>query len=184
MAIEKRHSACALNCPDICAYIVHIEEGKVSRIEGDPDHQYTLGRCCPKGYAHVKRMYSEDRLLYPQLKQNDGSFKSVSINSAPTTIMLGESTTLTWSSDNAQSCEIDQGIGAVNLSGSISVSPTETTTYTITATNPGSTSTATVTVIVTYPEPTVSISADNTTINEGECTNLNWATSGLDPGSR
>ena len=82
MAIEKHRSACALNCPDICSYIVHVEDGIVSRLEGDPDHPYTLGRCCPKGYAHVLRMYSEDRLLYPQRQQQDGSFSRVSWDEA------------------------------------------------------------------------------------------------------
>jgi anaerobic selenocysteine-containing dehydrogenase len=82
MVIEKRRSACALNCPDICAYLVHIEDGKIVRLEGDPDHPYTLGRCCPKGYAHVLRMYYDDRLLYPQKKQPDGSFKRISWNEA------------------------------------------------------------------------------------------------------
>ncbi len=74
MVIEKRYSACALNCPDICAYVVHIENGKIMRLEGDKNHPYTLGRCCPKGYAHVLRMYSEDRLRYPMRRQSDGSF--------------------------------------------------------------------------------------------------------------
>jgi anaerobic selenocysteine-containing dehydrogenase len=77
MAIEKYHSACALNCPDICAYIVQVEDGKITRLEGDPDHPYTLGRSCPKGYAHVLRMYYDDRLLYPQRKQADGTFKRI-----------------------------------------------------------------------------------------------------------
>ncbi len=78
MVVEKHHSACALNCPDICAYIVHVEDGKITRLEGDPNHPYTLGRICPKGYAHVLRMYYSDRLLYPQRKQPDGSFKRIS----------------------------------------------------------------------------------------------------------
>ena len=78
MATEKYHSACALNCPDICAYVVHVENGKITRLEGDPGHPYTLGRSCPKGYAHVLRMYYDDRLLYPQRKQGDGTFKRIS----------------------------------------------------------------------------------------------------------
>ena len=78
MAIEKRYSACALNCPDICAYVVHIEDGRIIRLEGDENHPYTLGRCCPKGYAHVLRMYSEDRLRYPMKKMEDGSFARIS----------------------------------------------------------------------------------------------------------
>lgn len=78
MHIEKYYSACALNCPDICAYVLHVEEGVITRIQGDPNHPYTLGRCCPKGYAHIIRMYSKDRLLYPQKRQKDGTFRRIS----------------------------------------------------------------------------------------------------------
>ncbi|RDE15252.1 MAG: hypothetical protein C4K48_04195 [Candidatus Thorarchaeota archaeon] len=78
MVVENYHSACALNCPDLCSYVIHVEEGRITRLEGNPNHPYTLGRCCPKGYAHVLRMYSEDRLLYPMKKQPDGSFKRIS----------------------------------------------------------------------------------------------------------
>jgi len=82
MEISKHHSACALNCPDLCAYVVHVENGKITRLEGDPNHPYTEGRACPKGYAHVLRMYSDDRLLYPQRKQPDGTFKRISWEAA------------------------------------------------------------------------------------------------------
>ena len=82
MESEKHYSACALNCPDLCAYVVHVENGKITRLEGDPSNPYTFGRCCPKGYAHVLRMYSDDRLLYPLQKQTDGSFKRISWDTA------------------------------------------------------------------------------------------------------
>jgi len=82
MEIETHYSACALNCPDLCAYVVHVENGKITRLQGDPNHPYTLGRSCPKGYAHVLRMYSDDRLLYPLHKQSDGSFKRISWDTA------------------------------------------------------------------------------------------------------
>jgi len=82
MESEKHYSACALNCPDICAYIVSVENGVITRLQGDPNHPYTLGRCCPKGYAHVLRMYSDDRLLYPLLKQSNESFKRISWDEA------------------------------------------------------------------------------------------------------
>ncbi|MHA1481316.1 MAG: molybdopterin-dependent oxidoreductase [Candidatus Thorarchaeota archaeon] len=82
MLPKKFYSACALNCPDICAYIIHVEEGKVVRLEGDENHPYTLGRCCPKGYGHVLRTNSEDRLLYPMRRQVDGSFERISWDDA------------------------------------------------------------------------------------------------------
>ncbi|MFW9846940.1 MAG: molybdopterin-dependent oxidoreductase, partial [Candidatus Thorarchaeota archaeon] len=82
MTPKEYHSACALNCPDICAYVVKIEEGKIGRLKGDPNHPYTLGRCCPKGYAHVLRMYSEDRVRYPLHRRKDGSFERITWDDA------------------------------------------------------------------------------------------------------
>jgi len=70
----------------------------------------------------------------------------VTISADPETIQAGESSTLTWSSTNADSAVIDQGVGTVATNGSVTVSPTETTTYTISVTGPGGTATADVTV--------------------------------------
>ena len=66
-------------------------------------------------------------------------------------IETGRSVELRWVTSEAESVEIDQGIGAVPLSGSLRVSPERATTYTLTATGqPGSTpATASVTVTVT-----------------------------------
>ena len=99
---------------------------------------------------------------------------TVSINADPETIQIGESSTLTWGSTNADSCIIEPGIGSVNVSGSTTVSPTETTTYTLTATGPGGMATDNVTVTVIHPSPTVSISADPATITIGESSTLTW----------
>ncbi|HBX43007.1 MAG TPA: hypothetical protein DEH27_04025 [Deltaproteobacteria bacterium] len=55
----------------------------------------------------------------------------------PKYVYEGKCTTLTWSTQNATSAEIDQGIGGVGLSGTKEVCPKETMKYTITATNPG-----------------------------------------------
>jgi len=60
----------------------------------------------------------------------------VTISSNPRTIIsYGDSSTLTWSSIDAISCSIDQGIGIVSTSGSLVVTPLVKTVYTITATN-------------------------------------------------
>ncbi|MHA1638470.1 MAG: molybdopterin-dependent oxidoreductase [Candidatus Thorarchaeota archaeon] len=82
MPSKKVYSACALNCPDLCAFVVHVEDGKVLRLEGDENHPYTLGRCCSKGYGHVLRTNSEDRLLHPMRRQKNGTFSRVSWNDA------------------------------------------------------------------------------------------------------
>jgi YD repeat-containing protein len=73
---------------------------------------------------------------------------TVSISANPASVQQGGSSTLSWSSTDATSCSIDQGIGTVAPNGSTPVSPAATTTYTITATGPGGTANATTTVTV------------------------------------
>ena len=91
------------------------------------------------------------------------------------------------SSTNATTAEIDQGIGAVAVNGSMEVSPTQATTYTITVTGNGGTATASATVVVNYPAPTATISANPQTIIQGDtCTltrsSTNATTAEIDQG--
>jgi hypothetical protein len=72
-----------------------------------------------------------------------------------TTINLGQSTTLRWGLvSNAQSVEIDNGIGGVATPGSATVTPNQTTTYTLSASCSGNVRSAQVTVNVIQPQPT------------------------------
>lgn len=74
---------------------------------------------------------------------------TVTLTAAPTSIISGQSAVLSWTTTDAQTVSINQGIGAVALNGSVTVSPTTTTTYTLTATNSAGsvTKNATVTVV-------------------------------------
>ena len=76
---------------------------------------------------------------------------------APTSIASGQTATLSWSTTNATTVTINQGVGTVAASGTRSVSPTATTTYTLTATNSAGsvTATATVTLAGTRITPTI-----------------------------
>ena len=76
---------------------------------------------------------------------------TASLSANPTTIAAGQSATLTWSTTNATSVSLDQGIGAVALSGSLTVKPAATTKYTLTASGAGGQATAAATVTVTAP---------------------------------
>lgn len=67
---------------------------------------------------------------------------------SPTAIAAGQSATLTWESVGGVTASIDNGVGAVPVSGSTVVKPSITTTYTLTVTNPGGTSTLPTTIIV------------------------------------
>jgi hypothetical protein len=71
----------------------------------------------------------------------------ISFTANPTTITAGQSSTLSWNVENADSVEIS-GIGTVQPTGTQSVSPAATTTYTLTARNRFGSVTATAPVTV------------------------------------
>ena len=78
---------------------------------------------------------------------------TVTLSVSPSSIDRGQSTTLKWSSTNAESAEITPDIGEVPTSGTRRVSPTRTTTYRITVRRAdGQTATESVTVTVAVSE--------------------------------
>src|SRR6266478_2488378 len=62
---DVRHSVCALDCPDACALLINVEDGKGTRLRGDPEHPVTRGFLCGKVARYLEREYSPERLLYP-----------------------------------------------------------------------------------------------------------------------
>jgi hypothetical protein len=97
----------------------------------------------------------------------------VSITADPDNIPEGDSSTITWASENADSAMLDNGIGQVDMHGSMMVYPAETTTYTITVQGRGCSTSASVRVNV-HPRPVVSISATPDVIDAGEASTLKW----------
>jgi thiosulfate reductase/polysulfide reductase chain A len=49
-----------------CGVLVHVKDGKVIKIEGDPDHPFNKGKLCIKGVAYKETLYHPDRNLYPK----------------------------------------------------------------------------------------------------------------------
>jgi phospholipase C len=100
----------------------------------------------------------------------------VTLVASPATVGPGQNAALSWTSSNAATLSIDQGIGAVNgPSGSLSVSPAATTTYTITATNGSATATATATINAPLA---VTLKANPANIAPGSQSTLTWASTG------
>jgi len=97
-----------------------------------------------------------------------------SFTANPTTITSGSSSTLSWNVSNADSVNINNGVGTFpSLSGSQSVSPTTTTTYVLTAYGQTQNITSGITVTVSSPgdinNPIIApISPSSYVITEGE----------------
>jgi len=57
--------ACPHDCPDTCATLTTVEQGRATRIQGDPEHPFTQGFLCAKVNRYLERTYHRDRLTTP-----------------------------------------------------------------------------------------------------------------------
>ena len=74
---------------------------------------------------------------------------TISASASPATIKFGSPSTLTWTTTNANTVNINNGLNSNGkLAGNLVVKPTATTTYTFVAVGAGGTVTTTVTVTV------------------------------------
>jgi anaerobic selenocysteine-containing dehydrogenase len=77
--------ACPHDCPDTCAMLVTVQDGRAVRVAGDPDHPYTRGFLCAKVNRYVERTYHRDRLLRPMRRvgrKGRGEFTPISWDEA------------------------------------------------------------------------------------------------------
>ncbi|MBE1445540.1 molybdopterin oxidoreductase family protein [Paenibacillus sp. OAS669] len=82
-------SVCSLDCPDQCGLLVHKENGKIVKIEGDPSHPVTQGAICNKVRNMGERIYDAKRLQYPMKrtgKKGSGQFERITWEEAIETI--------------------------------------------------------------------------------------------------
>ena len=69
--------------------VVDVENGRATRLRGDPNHPVTQGFLCGKVAQYLEREYSPDRLLYPQKRigaKGEGRFERISWDEALATI--------------------------------------------------------------------------------------------------
>jgi len=86
---ETRHSVCALDCPDACGLLVQVEDGRGTKLRGDPEHPVTRGFLCAKVTKYLDREYSPERLLYPMKRagaKGEGKFTRITWDEALDTI--------------------------------------------------------------------------------------------------
>lgn len=61
-----RLTACSLDCPDACAVLAEVQDGRIVRLAGDPTHPFTRGALCRKTNRFLAdRQYHPDRLTHP-----------------------------------------------------------------------------------------------------------------------
>ena len=58
-------AACPHDCPDACGVLITVQDGRATRIQGDPEHPVTRGFLCAKVAKYLDRVYSPERVMYP-----------------------------------------------------------------------------------------------------------------------
>ena len=81
--------ACPHDCPDTCALLVTVENGRAIKVEGAPDHPTTRGTLCTKVARYLDRTYASERVLHPLRRvgpKGTGRFERIGWDEALDTI--------------------------------------------------------------------------------------------------
>lgn len=104
--ILKIRTACR-QCHGGCGAIAHVKDGKVIKVEGDPDSPISHGTLCSKGLSVTQLAYHPDRILHPMKKKGTGweriswdealdtikeKFEAVIAEYGPESIVVGQGT--------------------------------------------------------------------------------------------
>lgn len=68
-----------------CGLLAKIQNGRVVKLEGNPDHPHSKGKLCPRGQAGLMNTYDPDRVLTPLVrvgKRGEGQFRKASWDEA------------------------------------------------------------------------------------------------------
>lgn len=77
--------ACPHDCPDTCALLTEVQDGRAVKVLGNPAHPLTAGVLCTKVSRYAERVYHPERLLQPLRRvgpKGSGRFEPVSWDDA------------------------------------------------------------------------------------------------------
>jgi anaerobic selenocysteine-containing dehydrogenase len=86
---EIHTTTCALDCPDACSVLVTVENGRATKLRGNPDHPITRGFLCAKVTRYLEHQYNPARLMHPMRRtgpKGSGSFERTTWDEALDTI--------------------------------------------------------------------------------------------------
>lgn len=64
MTVRRVPTMC-LNCSTVCGMIAKVEDGRIHKLEGNPNDPNSRGKLCAKGQAAINMVEDPDRILYP-----------------------------------------------------------------------------------------------------------------------
>ena len=72
-------------CHGGCGVLAYVKDGRLVKIEGDPEHPWNQGRLCPRCLAMTQYLYHPDRLRHPLKrvgKRGEGKWQPISWDEA------------------------------------------------------------------------------------------------------
>ncbi|MGX5662461.1 molybdopterin-containing oxidoreductase family protein [Diaphorobacter nitroreducens] len=84
-ATHQVRGACPHDCPDTCALLTTVENGRAVRVQGNPAHAQTGGVLCAKVSKYAERTHHAERILTPLKRtgpKGSGQFTPVSWDEA------------------------------------------------------------------------------------------------------
>ena len=82
--VEKIPGMCQL-CSTVCGIVGYVKEGRLIKIEGNPNDPNSRGHLCARGQAGLNHLYHPERLLYPLKrvgKRGEGKWKRITWDEA------------------------------------------------------------------------------------------------------
>jgi len=86
--LKKIRTICR-SCHGGCGVIAHVKDGRVVKVEGDPESPISRGTLCSKGLAITQLAYHPDRIIHPMKKVGDklsGNWERITWDEALDTI--------------------------------------------------------------------------------------------------
>ena len=83
--VKKVRTACR-QCHGGCGVIAHVQDGKVIKVEGDPDSPISHGTLCSKGLSVTQLAYHPERILHP-MRNTDHGWERITWDEALDTIV-------------------------------------------------------------------------------------------------
>ena len=82
--IKKIKTNCRA-CIQNCGVVAHVKNGRVIKLEGNPEDPMSKGRMCAKGLAGIQALYHPNRIKYPMKRvgeRGENKWKRISWDEA------------------------------------------------------------------------------------------------------
>ena len=89
MIVVRTIARTAPGCHEGCGVRLYVKDGKLVKVEGDPDFPLSQGRLCPRCEALLEVVYHPDRLMYPLKRigaRGEGKWQQISWEEAYDTV--------------------------------------------------------------------------------------------------